>query len=181
MINRPKSPESYNRPELDKLPNMLEEIGYEGTQQDYDMSAYDWSFYGNTEIKKILQKIFDQEIEFSEENEAEIVTTLEELILNSSSACNEDESLKIQLTAYFGKKGLVIHLRDEGPGFDCRKALEVSRQNTKRLTREQVLYHRNETNYPGGSGMFCLLNFSQNFQFNEKGNQIIVEFRYRHD
>jgi len=181
MIKKPESSEPYNPPELDKLPNMLGEIMYDDKKEDYDMSAYEWSRSCNKKIDEILRKIFDQEIEFTEENEAEIVTTLEELILNSFSACNEEEKLRIHLTAYFGKIGLVIHLSDDGPGFDHIETLDVSRQNTKRLTKEQVLYCRHENNYPGGSGMFCLLNFSQNFQFNKRGNQIIVEFRYRYD
>lgn len=164
--------------ELDQLPNLLETINFDNTTLDFVLSAEDWKYESDKIFKQILGKIFQSGAELAEEREDEIRTTFEELILNSFIACNERADLKISLTTYFGANGIVVHIIDEGPGFDHLKVVEKSKLNQLGLTREKVLYPNSKEDLPGGTGIFCLLNFSQNFQFNQKGNELAVQFNF---
>lgn len=182
MINSLETPERKTKletPEPKQLQNMLTEINYDGEKTE--MKASEICLY-RTELdkiwKKISNKIFEQNIEFSESREEEVETTLQELLLNSFSACGEKENLKVNFTIYLGKEGLVIHISDDGPGFDYEKKLEIAKLNPNGLTRDKILNHRHDDDFPGGAGMFCLLNFTQDFQFNKKGNKLIAKFNY---
>lgn len=174
MVDIPDDPDL----ELNRLSDLLSEIGNADISFDVRMSAYEWCDHYTQEIAEILKKIHDRGIEIDLVRKDEITTTLEELILNSIFACDEGKDLAIHVRLYLGQIGIVLHIADEGEGFDHAVTLERSRLNPGKLTRDKVLYNRDEPSYPGGTGMFCLLNFSQNFQFNPKGNELVVLLMY---
>ena len=155
----------------------------EDLQQSFRYSAYDWSlrYVRRTQliehcVDKILEHIFDLDIEFPERKEQEIRRTIEELLINSSSACFETHDAFITLECTIGREGLVIKVSDPGPGFDYTAELENRRTNPNGLTDDKVLYHVGDNDYPGGSAMYCLLHFTQDFQHNEVGNEVVVKF-----
>ena len=165
-----------------KLGAMQEKIMYSGEKISYKYSAEYWNSRLGSKLQQrkifdpIFQRIFDKDFDFPERREKEIEVTLEELLMNSYSACDELPELFVELISYFGKEGIVIHVRDEGPGFKPNEKITWRRANLDQLTDEMVLYDRGSENYPGGTAMYCLLKFANDFMYSETGNQVVVRF-----
>ena len=105
---------------------------------------------------RAMEWILENDFEFSEEREMEIKITIEELLLNGGSATGENSGKDIYIEFYFGKKGIVVRIKDQGPGFDYKKALQDAKKSDRQaLTREKVLYERDSKDYPGGTGTFA--------------------------
>ncbi len=124
----------------------------------------------------VLEKLFEKEFKFSEGKEDKMRVTSEELLSNSFSACKEKDDLFVEYIVYFGTGGIAIHIKDEGPGFDFETEIRKRENNLNGLTDDLVLYGRGNWDYPGGTAIYCLLNFVQDFQYNEKGNEVVVRF-----
>lgn len=176
-LNRQTEDDASIMPQNNKLKDALEAIELIDKLIFID-TAYDWTKYRSMRhFDPVLQKLFDLGFEFSERKEEEMQVTSEELLLNSRCACDESENLNITYEVYFGKKGIILRIIDDGPGFDHRKELRERLQNNRGLTVDMALYERSCDDYPSGTGFFCLIHFAEDFYFNEKGNEITVRFK----
>lgn len=128
---------------------------------------------------EVLEELFKLDVEFSEDQEKEMRLTVTELILNSVSASYHAENNFITCEYTFGKKGLALRVSDVGPGFDYRAEIQRSIENINGLTRSKMMHGLTDHDYPGGAGMYCLVNFSTHFQHNETGNEVILNFHFR--
>src|SRR5438046_2078369 len=98
---------------------------------------------------QVMEWILENDFEFSEEREMEMKITIDELLFNSGSAVEEKDGKDIYIEFYFGKKGIVVRIKDQGPGFDYKKVLQDAKKSDRQvLTREQVLYERHSESYP---------------------------------
>ena len=127
-------------------------------------------------FNEVLEALFDLDIEFSERQEQEIRVTIEELLLNSSTAAEERDDKFVSCEYVIGRKGVVIKVKDEGQGFDYKSELTKGKKNEQGLTDEKVLYGRLDSSYPGGTAMYCLINFANDFQYNQQGNGVVLKF-----
>ncbi|MCC7433033.1 hypothetical protein IT412_05950 [Candidatus Peregrinibacteria bacterium] len=160
------------------LPSMLEKIEYSNQYLEFIHDAETWLEHlviKRDVIDVIVKKLFELGFEFDEELEDKISTTILELVLNSSVACLESSDFKICLKVYFGDRGLVIDIADQAGGYDYDRAI-ADTQSRDDKTDQQVLYGNTSDDYPGGTGLYCLLNFAEAFAHNKKGNRVIARF-----
>lgn len=172
----PPSFENITAP--DGLAAMLEKIQYGGQYLESTHDAETWSqdlSINRAVTEMIVKKLFELGFEFEEELEEKISTTILELILNSSCACLESADFKICFKAYFGESGLVIDIADQAGGYNYDQAI-ADAQSRNDNTDQKVLYGANSDDYPGGTGLYCLLNFANAFEHNKKGNRVIARF-----
>ena len=117
--------------------------------------------------------IYVKGFKFPERRKDEIDITLLELVSNSSThACEESENQYIEYTVYFGTKGIVAQIKDDGPGFNHKAELRKRQQSTNQPSDEVLLGDEP----PSGSGLLCLLRYTNDFQYNDKGNEVAVRF-----
>lgn len=125
----------------------------------------------------VIERLFDEGFIFSERREQEIRVTSMELILNSfDHGCKNRGDLFVEFKTYFGEKGILIQVIDDGPGFNHRREIQKRKKTQDKLTPEIVLSFEENNDYPGGSGIYCLLEFADDFQYNKKGNGIMARF-----
>lgn len=109
----------------------------------------------------------------------EITLTIRELVMNSAwdEECKLD-NLPVTAFLFPGKKGILFRVTDQCSGFDHKSEVKKARENKAGLSKAQVLDSDQtaEDDYPGGTGMFCLVNFAQAFVHNELGNDVAVRF-----
>lgn len=175
-FNKDKSVDSIETPS--QLTEMLKQIQYTGEHITLTEKASNAVLSFTMEdgaLGPIISKLFKLGFEFDEETEDKIRVTVQELCLNSSIACHESEDLVIKMKFYYGEKGLVVDVADQGLGFDHQAAVFSASKKTN-LNKESVLYGKSEHDYPGGTGLYCLLNFANAFQHNQKGNRVIARF-----
>ena len=136
-----------------------------------------WSIEERKILDSIMQKLFDKDIIFSEEKQSEIELTINELLINSISACKEKSDALIDLDVHYSNNGLLIHVRDNGPGFNHREMIRKRRESSKYMGikrfREIVI---TSDKYKGGTGLYCLIHYAGNFQFNDRGNEVTARF-----
>ncbi|MBI4144244.1 ATP-binding protein [Candidatus Woesearchaeota archaeon] len=161
----------------ERLEEMLEKTGHaEDGREIFRLrdTAYKWSTYP---VKKcfdpVLEKLFRKGFEFSERREQEMRITCDEILLNSYVACEEREDLFVEYIVYFGTKGIVVHVKDEGEGFDHKQKLTDTREKPNQPTDDTLLY---VIDVPGNTGLLCLLRFTNDFEYNKKGNEVIMRF-----
>ena len=95
--------------------------------------------------------------------------------MNSGIALGEEEECDVYIEYYFGKKGILIRIKDEGPGYDYKEEAEKKERRSK-LTRDVVLHGKHPEDGAGGTGIYCLQNFADDFVHNESGTEVIVQF-----
>ncbi|MDP3765188.1 MAG: ATP-binding protein, partial [Nanoarchaeota archaeon] len=137
-------------------------------------SAYNWAWNIHTTeyIDPVLEKLYGKGFRLSERRKNEIDITLLELVSNSSThACEESENQYIEYTVYFGTNGIVAQIKDDGPGFDHQAELR-KRQSMGQPSDEELL----GDGLKSGTGLFCLLRYSNGFQYNDEGNEVAVRF-----
>lgn len=89
-------------------------------------------------------------------------TALVEAINNSLEHGNRfDQSKKIFLSGKLVASRLVLHVRDEGSGFDT--------------AGQNVMTHEPSPLSKRGRGIFLIRNLMSNVRFNELGNELIME------
>lgn len=94
----------------------------------------------------------------------EIGWPLEEVIVNAGVHGNKrDPHKKVKITRYYGKKGIVYSIEDEGDGFDIQTTVEKFRKSEK--------YHSLH-----GCGLLILNYTKMVVTANNKGNQIILQY-----
>ncbi|MBI1935013.1 ATP-binding protein [Candidatus Woesearchaeota archaeon] len=155
----------------------MENIGHAEDGRDiirFIHNAKHWSIYDTSKyFDPVLQKLFDKGFGFTERREQEIRRTSEEVLLNCYSACEERTDLFVEYIVYFGRRGIAIHVKDEGPGFNHAQKLRETRQKKDQPTDEILLYG---DDLPGNSGLLCLLRYTNEFHHNKKGNEVIMKF-----
>lgn len=106
----------------------------------------------------------------------EITTT--ELLLNSAWEGGDSEDLPVLFRIATSTRGLVLRVTDQLGGYDYHQALDRARENPNNLTDTQVLCERGVSEYPGGSGLYCLLHFTDAFVHNEEGNDVAALMKF---
>jgi len=160
----------------ERVKEMLTVVGHENGRHEilvFEKSAYNW-YHDNANhyLNPLVEKLFENGFELSERREQEIRHTSDEMVVNSYRACGCSEDLRTVFQAYFGDRGIMVRLDDNGEGFDHEAEVRKARGNPNGLDDERVLYRSSDEGYPGGSGMYCLLNFADDFQYSEKGNSV---------
>ena len=167
-----------------RLEEMLEGIKFTTHKLSIRATAYDWEFDDILseyfqEVKKyiFLYSLFGWQSSLGEFGTKKIELTSDELLLNARVATDSSSEHYIEYTAYFGRRGIVIHVKDDGPGFEH----ELAVQERKPLAREVSIREFFDPKYtlPGGTGVYCLLKFTNDFAFNEQGNEVIARFKPR--
>ncbi len=131
---------------------------------------------GRNYMDRNLQQLFDDGFVFSEEKELMMERTIEELLLNSCiDGCRESDDLNVMLNSYFGDKGIVFHIKDDGNGFDYKSKLAQRKRELHLYDRNTVLSDSRESKR-SGHGMYCLLTFPDDFSYNKQGNEVAVRF-----
>ena len=160
-----------------RLEGMLNKIKYDRENINFRNTAKYWGTPKNDDkyVDKILDKLFEKDFEFSERREQEIKVTIEEMLLNSySKGCHERNDLYVECIVYLGEKGIVMHVKDDGPGFDHKKKIRESKAKKDKLTDDVLLYSTEDS--LGGTGIQCLLRYPDAFQYNKEGNQVAIRF-----
>jgi len=166
----------------ERLEEILGSIGYGGSEEDIvreEHTAYRWSesTTQNGCFDRILERMYDKDYTISEKRDREIRMVICELVLNSSAhGCKERDDLSVGYTVYFGNQGICAHITDEGGGFDHQNVLEKLRQHPDKRTDEELLKMEVDECVKGGFGIASLMRFGDDFQYNEKGNEVIVKF-----
>ncbi len=170
---------------MELLEDYLSEIGYHGESMKKRYSASDFSRIVSTKpfFDPVLDKLFDLEQEIPENYEHKLVTTLREVVLNSASSLDYSNDQYIDLQLYFGSHGLVSLVSDPGPGFDHKKELEKTREVMSDMDEKEIVATSDEPilttrddKHPGRAGIYCLLNYTTRFKYNDKGNEVIMQF-----
>ncbi len=162
-----------------QLEDMLIKIGYvHGEVFEETHSAYYWEILlSDLVFDPVIKKILEKDFDFPEEDEDRLRLTLQETISNSYvRGCRSSKELDVAYKVFFGEKGIVFTVVDDSQGFDHQAKLEKARANHNGLTDERVLDPDKGKEYPGGTGMYCLLHFADEFCYNEKGNALAVRF-----
>ena len=149
----------------------------------YRYSAKDWEseikYYEREMLDSIMQKLFDKDIEFSEERQSEIELTMRELLINSVAACKERADLFIDLDVYYSDTELLMRVVDDGPGFNHREKIRERRETFKYMgIREFLEVLGTSHDYKNGVGLYCLIHYTKDFKFNEKGNEVTARFKF---
>ncbi len=114
-----------------------------------------------SELKKVesfLKDIF-KEYNVNQINFNKIYLCVSEAVINSIKHGNKkDNSKNVTIEAAFSENEIIVHVEDEGEGFDMEKINEPT-------SKENI---RSES----GRGIFIIKNLSKNMEYNEKGNRI---------
>ncbi|MBP9773728.1 MAG: ATP-binding protein [Candidatus Peribacteraceae bacterium] len=155
---------------------ILQKVG--DIQSEFELSsrAQDWMYCDLIEhTADALKTLLTYHYLLSANRIQQMVMTFEELMINS---VYEHEKDNIIISRYrIGIRGLCIQVIESGSeGFDVSSKIEQARKNPNKLTKKMVLEHRGNPDNPqqGGVGMFCLLNFVQEFEYSHKGNKVIA-------
>ncbi|MBD3319119.1 hypothetical protein GF342_04390 [Candidatus Woesearchaeota archaeon] len=160
---------------------------------DIRASAYDWNFdiQPDNYFEPFVDAILEGNFDFSEEQEDTLAVTLLEIIANSRRALTviDDHSgtesysreKTIRYRAWLGDKGLVVHIQDEGPGFDHRRHVWQRRETIRHRRHEDLLALDRAVRNPyrdialdgvNGRGTYCLIRMTNAFRYNPAGNEV---------
>ena len=153
------------------LDALLKNVGRVEGVKGVNFNAKDGAIFRDSYIHQLKTPLFSKYI-FPESKEEEINVVLEETILNSVSACKEVESKNIEVSAYYGSKGILFDLKDEGPGFNYKSTL--ARRSAMKLPQREKILARNLKN--GGHGLYALMSFADKFRYSDKGNRLYFVF-----
>lgn len=161
-----------------KMEEFLRSIGYDGEKTVREASANTWSRRWREEFfKPEIEKILDKNLVYTEKKEEEIKTTTEELITNSCTSCDEREDLQVELNIYYGEKGVLTEVVDQGSGFDYEEVIQNAYERHEKLedlSDQEILGGVKE--FEGGTGFECLFNFADEFKYSEKGDKVVVKY-----
>jgi len=167
-----------------RLEDMLKEVDFRGQLVHKCRTAHDWEF--DPRLGSYFEEVRTLIIFYSmfawgsflgiEVKKVEQLSN--ELILNSRNAVNSSPDYFIDYMVYLGQKGLVVRVGDEGPGFDHSE--EVLRR--KSLLRKISISTYFDPDYEplGGTGVYTLLKFANDFAYNDVGNEVIAKFKPRY-
>ncbi len=172
----------------EKLEIMLREIGCESNKPFIHIkrSADEWgSIFEDEYFIPIQKELLKRDFEFTEEREQEVNETIGEVLMASDiNSCDYQKDLQVSYSAFIGTKGLAVHIKDEGNGFNYNMALQHAK-NFKAANKEILnwmqedgarTFYKQLGKVDGAPGLVLLLRFAQDFHYNTKGNEVIFKF-----
>ncbi|MBI2134775.1 ATP-binding protein [Candidatus Woesearchaeota archaeon] len=157
-----------------KLPDFLKQIEHNGDifRGKYESNPFKYVNWGVKEdVQREFQKRFDGKISELEE----ILCLAGELSLNAEWYGNKNKEGKfVHVNVYFGAKGIVLEVTDEGKGYAYGEKIDAALKG-KPYSRDKLLGMED----PGPDcGLHSLVTFSTDFEIVHPGNKIIVLYLF---